>query len=53
MTMSTVASEENSEMLFTGNVFYKQWYFCVVSLVFRGLDLVNIANTNPQQEATL
>ena len=24
--MSTVASEKNRELLFTGNVFYKQWH---------------------------
>ena len=29
MAMTTVASEENREMLFIGNVFYKQWHLCV------------------------
>ena len=28
--MSTVASEKNREMLFIGNVFYKQWHLCVL-----------------------
>ena len=28
--MSTVASEKNKEMLFIGNVFYKQWHLCVL-----------------------
>ena len=26
MAMSTVASEKNRELLFIGNVFYKQWH---------------------------
>ena len=30
MAMSTVASEKNRELLFTGNVFYKQWHLCVL-----------------------
>ena len=30
MAMSTVASEKNREMLFVGNVFYKQWHLCVL-----------------------
>ena len=31
MAMSTVASETNNlELLFTGNVFYKQWHLCVL-----------------------
>ena len=30
MAMSTVASEKNREMLFIGNVFYKQWHLCVL-----------------------
>ena len=31
MAMSTVASEKNNlELLFTGNVFYKQWHLCVL-----------------------
>ena len=28
--MSTVASEKNRELLFTGNVFYKQWHLRVL-----------------------
>ena len=52
--MSTVASEKNREMLFMGNVFLQTvTYLRVVSIVFRGHDLVKIANINPQQEATL
>ena len=30
MAMSTIASEKNREMLFIGNVFYKQWPLCVL-----------------------
>ena len=30
MAMSTVASEKNRELLFTGNVFYKQWHLCAL-----------------------
>ena len=30
MAMSTVASEKNRELLFTSNVFYKQWHLCVL-----------------------
>ena len=26
MAMSTIASEKNMELLFIGNVFYKQWH---------------------------
>ena len=29
MAMSTVASEKNRELLFIGNVFYKQWHISV------------------------
>ena len=54
MAISTLASEENREMLFIGNVFYKTvTSLRVVSLMFRGLDLLKMANINPQQEATL
>ena len=28
--MSTQASEKKKEMLFIGNVFYKQWHVCVL-----------------------
>ena len=31
LAMSTVASEKNREMLFIGNVFYKQLHLCVLS----------------------
>ena len=30
MAMSTVAPKKNRELLFTGNVFYKQWHLCVL-----------------------
>ena len=50
MAMSTVASEKNRKMLFIGNVFL-QTALRVVSLVFRGHDLLKIANINSQQEA--
>jgi len=54
--MSTVASEKNRELL-QGIVVYRQRVsqtvtsLGVVSLVFRGHDLLKIANFNPQQEA--
>ena len=52
MAMSTVASEKKQ-----GNVVYRQSVLQqslrVVSLVFRGHDLLKIANMNSQQEATL
>ena len=51
MAMSTVASVENRELLFIGNVFYSDTSLRVVLLVFRGLYLLKIANINPQQEA--
>ena len=44
---------EKEEMLFIGNVFSTVTSLRVVSLVFRGHDLLEIANINPQQEATL
>ena len=47
MAMSTVASEKNRELLFAGNVFYKQWHLCVS----REHDLLKISNINPRQEA--
>ena len=47
MAMSTVTSEKNRELLFTGNVFYKQWHLCL----FREHDLLKISNINPGQEA--
>ena len=56
MAMSTVASEKNRELL-QGIVVYRQRVLQtvtslrVVSLVFRGHDLLKIANINPQQEA--
>ena len=56
MAMSTVASEKNRE-LFRGIVVYRQRVLQtvtslrVVSLVFRGHDLLKITNINPQQEA--
>ena len=30
MARSTVAAEKNRELLFIGNVFYKQWHLCVL-----------------------
>ena len=30
MAMSTLASEKNGELLFIGNVFYKQWHLWVL-----------------------
>ena len=56
MAMSTVASEKNRELL-QGIVVYRQCdlqtvtSLRVVSLVFRGHDLLKIANIIPQQEA--
>ena len=56
MAMSTVASEKNRELL-RGIVVYRQRVLQtvtslrVVSLVFRGHDLLKITNINPQQEA--
>ena len=50
MAMSTVAPEKKQ-----GIVDYRQSVLltslCVVSLVFRGHDLLKITNINPQQEA--
>ena len=52
MAMSTVVSEKKQ-----GNVVYRQSVLQqslrVVSLVFRGQELLKIANMNSQQEATL
>ena len=56
MAMSTVVSEKNRELL-QGIVVYRQCdlqtvtSLRVVSLVFRGHDLLKIANIIPQQEA--
>ena len=56
MAMSTLASEKNRELL-QGIIVYRQCVLQtvtslrVVSLAFRGLDLLKIANINPQQEA--
>ena len=56
MAMSTIASEKNRELL-RGIVVYRQRVLQtvtslrVVSLVFRGHDLLKITNINPQQEA--
>ena len=58
MAMSTLASEKNRELL-QGIIVYRQCVLQtvtslrVVSLVFRGHDLLKIANINPHQEATL
>ena len=52
MAMSTVASEKNGELLFIGNVVLQTvTSLRVVSLVFRGRDLLKVANINSQQEA--
>ena len=56
MAMSTSAAEKTKELLW-GIVVYRQRVLqtvtslAVVSLVFRGHDLLKIANFNPQQEA--
>ena len=56
MAMSTSAAEKTKELLW-GIVVYRQRVLqtmtslAVVSLVFRGYDLLKIANFNPQQEA--
>ena len=52
--MSTVASEKNREnVVYRPRVLQTVTSLRVVSLVFRGHDLLKIANINPQQEATL
>ena len=52
MAMSTVALEKNRELLFIGNVFTNSdMSLRVVSLLVRGLDVLKIANINPQGEA--
>ena len=52
MAMSTLVSEKNRGLLFIGKrVSQKVTSLGVVSLVFRGHDLLKIANFNPQQEA--
>ena len=56
MAMSTLASEKNRELL-QGIIDYRQCVLQtvtslrVVSLVFRGHDLLKITNSNRQQEA--
>ena len=49
----TVASEKNRELLFIGYILQTVTSLRVVLLVFRGYDLLKIANINPQQAATL
>ena len=52
MAMSTLVSEKNRGLLFIGKrVSQKVTSLGVVSLVFRGHDLLKIANFDPQQEA--
>ena len=52
--MSTVASEEKKGIvLYQQRVFQTVTSLHVVSLLFRGHDLLKIANINPQEEATL
>ena len=52
--MSTVASgEKKGIVLYQQRVFQTVTSLPVVSLLFRGHDLLKIANINPQQEATL
>ena len=53
MTMSTVASEKTGNVVYWQRVLQTVTSLRVVSLVFRGHDLLEIANINPQQEATL
>ena len=52
--MSTVASEKKKGIvLYQQRVFQTVTSLRVVSLLFRGHDLLKIANINPQEEATL
>ena len=52
MAMSTLASKKNRGLLFIGKrVVQKVTSPGVISLVFRGHDLLKIANFDPQQEA--
>ena len=51
--MSTVASEKQGNVVYRQLVLQTVRSLRVVSLVFRGQDLLKIANINPQQEATL
>ena len=53
MAMSTVASEKQGNVVYRQLVLQTVRSLRVVSLVFRGHDLLKIANINPQQEATL
>ena len=51
IAMSTVASEKNRELLFIGNVFYKQWHLWVLfHQHFEGTTVLKIANCIPKQE---
>ena len=51
MAMSTVASEKNGIVVNQQRVLQTVTSLRVVSLVFRGHDLLKIANINSQQEA--
>ena len=51
MAMSTVASEKNGIVVYQQRVLQTMTSLRVVSLVFRGHDLLKITNINPQQEA--
>ena len=54
MAMSTVVSEKNREMLFIGNVFYKQWHRCVLfHLCFEGTTSWKTQILIHSKEATL
>ena len=53
MTMSTLASEKTGKCCLSATCFQTVRPLRVVSLVFRGQDLLKIANINPQQEVTL
>ena len=52
MAMSTVASEKTGTCCLSATCFTNSdTSLRVVSLVFRGLDLLKVANINPQQKA--
>ena len=53
MAMSTIALEKNGIVVYRLHVLQTVTSLRVVSLVFRGHDILKIANINPQQEATL
>ena len=52
MAMSTVVREKQGNVVCRQRVLQTVTSLRVVSLVFRGQDLLKIANNNPQKEAT-